>query len=289
MLFRFPIKDVKVNTTTDKKIIKNPAYSTGCIDLNQFEYTLDLEGIAWFYANNGNQIELISHLPDSQSVIELYLNGSVYGAILHQRKTLPLHGSCFQYQGLGVMICGESGVGKSSLTASFCLSGANFLTDDVTPILFNRGKPHIWGVSDRIKLWSDSLLQLNQKEEGLERIFPRQGKFYFPIESDNEMVLLLNHVFIIQIHDEPTIWAQPLRGVEKFAALRKEIYRSEYLEGMPESERAYLEQIIAMSQAVSVTKVFRPAAIPIELLRIKLEKLILMVKSNQQLLSSEIM
>jgi hypothetical protein len=289
MLFRFPIKDVKVNTTTDKKIIKNPAYSTGCIDLNQFEYTLDLEGIAWFYANNGNQIELISHLPDSQSVIELYLNGSVYGAILHQRKTLPLHGSCFQYQGLGVMICGESGVGKSSLTASFCLSGANFLTDDVTPILFNRGKPHIWGVSDRIKLWSDSLLQLNQKEEGLERIFPRQGKFYFPIESDNEMVLLLNHVFIIQIHDEPTIWAQPLRGVEKFAALRKEIYRSEYLEGMPESERAYLEQLIAMSQAVSVTKVFRPAAIPIELLRIKLEKLILMVKSNQQLLSSEIM
>jgi hypothetical protein len=289
MLFRFPIKDVKVNTTTDKKIIKNPAYSTGCIDLNQFEYTLDLEGIAWFYANNGNQIELISHLPDSQSVIELYLNGSVYGAILHQRKTLPLHGSCFQYQGLGIMICGESGVGKSSLTASFCLSGANFLTDDVTPILFKRGKPHIWGVSDRIKLWSDSLLQLNQKEEGLERIFPRQGKFYFPIESDNEMVLLLNHVFIIQIHDEPTIWAQPLRGVEKFAALRKEIYRSEYLEGMPESERAYLEQLIAMSQAVSVTKVFRPAAIPIELLRIKLEKLILMVKSNQQLLSSEIM
>jgi hypothetical protein len=289
MLFRFPIKDVKVNTTTDKKIIKNPAYSTGCIDLNQFEYTLDLEGIAWFYANNGNQIELISHLPESQSVIELYLNGSVYGAILHQRKTLPLHGSCFQYQGLGIMICGESGVGKSSLTASFCLSGANFLTDDVTPILFKRGKPHIWGVSDRIKLWSDSLLQLNQKEEGLERIFPRQGKFYFPIESDNEMVLLLNHVFIIQIHDEPTIWAQPLRGVEKFAALRKEIYRSEYLEGMPESERAYLEQLIAMSQAVSVTKVFRPAAIPIELLRIKLEKLILMVKSNQQLLSSEIM
>ncbi|QHV96963.1 phosphoenolpyruvate carboxykinase (ATP) [Spirosoma endbachense] len=289
MLFRFPIKDVKVDTTTEKKIIKKPTYSTGCIDLNQFEYTLDLEGIARFYAYNGNQIEVMPHVADSQSVIELYLNGSVYGAILHQRKTLPLHGSCFQYEGLGIMICGESGVGKSSLTASFCLSGANFLTDDVTPILFNRGKPQIWGVSDRIKLWSDSLLQLNQKEEGLERIFPRQGKFYFPVESGNQMVLLLSHVFIIQIHDVPKIWAQPLRGVEKFSALRKEIYRSEYLEGMPESERAYLEQIIAISQAVTVTKVFRPASIPIELLRIKLEKLILMVKSDQQLLPTEIM
>jgi len=42
------------------------------------------------------------------------------------------------------MICGDAGAGKSSLTASFCLEGAEFLTDDVTPLLFRDGKPFIW-------------------------------------------------------------------------------------------------------------------------------------------------
>lgn len=287
MAFRFPLADVVISITAEKRTVEKPGYTNRYVSLNQQEFTLDIEKVAWFYACGGNHVEVIPNPEATLSTLQLYLNGSVYGAILHQRKTMPLHGSCFQYQGLGIMICGESGVGKSSLTTSFCLNGANFLTDDVTPVLFKRGKPHIWGVSDRIKLWSDSLRQLDQQIEGLDQIVPEQGKFYFPMESDKESVFPLDHIFVLHVHDEANVRVEPLEGTEKFAVLRNEIYRREYLKGMAESETVYFEQLIAMSQAVTITKVTRPAQIPIEQLRIKLEKIIFSIELNQKFVAEE--
>jgi hypothetical protein len=281
MQLRFPIKDIEIQLKGVKKTITHPNYCVPSVCLNQHEFLLDLEGIGCFYACNGNHVELMPYPKAIQNILELYLNGSVYGAILHQRKNLPLHGSCFSFQEVGIMICGESGVGKSSLTASFCLNGADFLTDDITPIFVKEGKPYVWAISDRIKLWSDSLQQLNQKEEELVRIMPEREKFYFPMESDKGEEVALDHVFVLQIHDKPTVKIQELKGVEKFTALRNEIYRKEFLQGMPESEAVYLTQLIAISQTVKITKVYRPADISIEQLRLELEKCILAFQTKQ--------
>lgn len=243
---------------------------------------LDVAHVAWFYARNGNYVEIIPYQGATQSTIELYLNGSIYGAILHQRKMLPLHGSCFQYGSSGIMISGESGVGKSSLTTSFCLHGAKFLTDDVTPIALKGGRPYIWGVSDRVKLWSDSLHQLKHSEVDLQRIMPEQGKYYFPMKSANGAFVPLRDIFIVQIHNKDGVSVKALKGVEKFAALRQEIYRQEYLSGMAESERAYVAPLIRMSQTVRVTEVTRPATIPIDAFRISLEKIIAETMKSQE-------
>ncbi|RDB04328.1 hypothetical protein [Runella aurantiaca] len=275
MQLRFPIKDIKIQFKGVKKNITHPNHCYPSVCLNQHEFVLDLEGVGCFYACNGNYIELMPYPNVTQNALELYLNGSVYGAVLHQRKNLPLHGSCFSFQGIGVMICGESGVGKSSLTAAFCLEGADFLTDDITPILIKEGKPYIWAISDRIKLWSDSLMQLKQKEEELSRIMPEWGKFYFPMESERGELVVLDHVFILQIHDKPTVEIQEVEGIEKFIALRNEIYRKEFLQGMPESEASYLKKLITISQTVKITKIYRPTGISIEQLRLELEKHIL--------------
>src|ERR671916_605423 len=99
MLFRFPIKEVEVNTTAAKKTVEKPGFTNSYVRLNQHEFALDLEGVGWFYARFGDYIEIMPYPNANQSTLELYLNGSVYGAILHQRKTLPLHGSCFEYRG----------------------------------------------------------------------------------------------------------------------------------------------------------------------------------------------
>ena len=272
MEFRFPIKDVKIRTTTVRRGINNPIYSDGMVNISQYEFSLYVEGVAWFYASNGNYVEVFPDEGAHQSTLELYLNGSVYGAILHQRGTLPLHGSCFKHKGMGIMICGESGMGKSSLTTAFCLKGADFLTDDVTPIVFKGDIPYIWAMSDRIKLHSDSLQQLNQSKETLNQVSPEWEKFYFPMQSNKGDISLLNHVFVLHIHNEPEVHFEPLKGVEKFAALRNEIYRSEYLQGMPASEAAYLKQLVTLSQRLTVTKVSRPVQILIEQLRSDMER-----------------
>ena len=139
MNFNFPLKDVKIEITSEKKKVGSPLYEDGFYCLNQHEFSMDVKEVAWFYVSGGDFISILPYPGANQTTIELYLNGSAYGAILHQRKILPLHGSCFRYKGSGVMICGDAGAGKSSLTASFCLKGAEFLTDDVTPLLIRAG------------------------------------------------------------------------------------------------------------------------------------------------------
>ncbi len=274
MLFRFPLTDVDIQPTASKKLVENPGYATDYVRLNQHEFMLDVAGAGWFYARSGNYVAVMPDENATSSTIDLYLNGSVYGAILHQRKTLPLHGSCFRYQGLGIMLCGESGAGKSSLTTSFCLQGAAFLTDDVTPIVFPNGKPHIWGTSDRIKLWSDSLQQLNQAEAGLERIMPEREKFYFPMLPNTDTLVPLDLIIILHVYDQPELTIEPLEGVPGFTALRNEIFRWEYLQGMPDTETAYLGQLIAIGQAVRVINVYRPRTITIEQFRAELVQII---------------
>ena len=211
---------------------------------------------------------------DLRNSIELYLNGSVYGAVLHQRKILPLHGSSFRYKGAAVMICGDAGAGKSSLTASFCLNGAEFLTDDVTPLVFRNGIPYIWAMSDRIKLWGDTLDHFERGDKGLERIYPGTDKFFFPIKNRGSVTSKLSLIFLIEINDVTEVNIDEITGPDKFAAVRGEIYRSEYLQGMPENDQLYFRNIVEICQNVKVIRVERSTGTGINSLKKTIEEIL---------------
>jgi hypothetical protein len=261
MELRFPLKDVIIEFVSARREVSEPLYRDEFFRLNQHEFSMDVPGVAWFYAAKGEYVSVLSSPDADISSVELYLNGSVYGAILHQRKIIPLHGSCFTYGGKGVMICGGTGVGKSSLTASFCLSGAEFLTDDVTPILVKDGEPLIWALSDRIKLWNDTLEQLEQSERGLHRVDPGWEKFYYPMDEAGGKTVRLDLIYILGIKSTGVIEFEELSGSSKFTALGGEIYRSEYLPGMPENEPVYFRNLVDISNRVRVFRVARPETI----------------------------
>lgn len=272
MQLKFPLTDVNIDISNTKKEVANPLYDDGFFKLNQNEFSMTVDGVGSFYASDGNYISLVIDPEASQASVELYLNGSTYGAILHQRKIMPLHGSCFVYNNMGIMLCGESGAGKSSLTASFCHNGSAFLTDDVTPIVFSESLPFILPLSDRIKLWDDSLEQLKLEKGELAQIYQDYGKFYLPVDSEITKPYPLHLIFIIEKHDDKEVKFAELEGIERFTALRNEIYRWEYLQGMAASEAKYLKNLINISTNVKVIQVFRPEEIKIETLRSILAK-----------------
>ncbi len=262
MPFRFPLKDVTIKITTQKTTVLSPLFTDEWQQVNQHEFTLDAEGVAWYYARNGNYIEICPYEGFDKNTLELYLNGSVYGVILHQRMLLPLHGSSIIYNKEGIMLCGESGAGKSSLTAAFCLNGASFLTDDISPVSVKNGQPIILTLSDRIKLWDDTLLQLNLQKEGLEKIDSDAEKFYFPMEGSKLDQYPLSRIFILEIHDASTTEFEEIKGAEKLTSIRNEIYRLEYLQGMPQNESAFFKTLVQVSN-IAVTRVKRPIEIPV--------------------------
>jgi hypothetical protein len=264
MQYKFPLPDVKIEINDIKKEVKAPLYEDAFYRLNQNEFSMTVEGVGSFYASGGNYISLVVNPKATNANIELYLNGSTYGAILHQRKIMPMHGSCFIFNNKGIMLCGNSGAGKSSLTAAFVIAGNEFLTDDVTPILISNDQAFIWTMSERIKLWEDSLKQLNQNKEGLHKIDPDTEKFYYPLNSYKDSTFMLNHIFLIEIHEKSTINFQEIKGAEKVTALRNEIYRLEYMHGMPENESLYFEKLVQISKKIKITKLYRPKDILIE-------------------------
>jgi hypothetical protein len=262
---KFPLSDVEIVFSPNRKQVDSPAYQDAYYMLNQHEFSMEVEGVAYFYASGGNHVQIVPKIGVKKATLELYLNGSVYGAILHQRGVLPLHGSSFIYHGEGILLCGDSGVGKSSLTTAFVLDGHNFLTDDVTPILIQRSKPWIWAMSDQVKLWEDSVEQLNQSWQKLDQIDPDNEKYYFPLSRSETDFFRLDHVFLLEIQEEiKNVCFQDLSGSEKLTALRMEIYRPEYIQGMPENEALFFSQLVSISQQVRMTRVLRPKNIPIQ-------------------------
>lgn len=260
----FPLDDVEIRRVDEISSVENPVASNNWMSISANEFSMTVENVGSFYVRDGNYIEYSPDEKTDAASLELYMNGSVYGAILHQRRTLPLHGSSFVYNESGVMFCGDSGAGKSSLTTSFCLDGAAFLTDDVTPILFDEDKPHIWPKSGKVKLWDDSLHQLKKGKEKLTRIRPEDEKYYFPIESTQVVAVPLHQIFILQVDDVQEVSFETVQKAEAFSYLHQEIYRREYLMAMKQTESAYLKQVSSICNHVRITRVTRPAAISIE-------------------------
>ena len=54
------------------------------------------------------------------------------------KSTLALHGTCVDIQGSGVLICGKSGTGKSSLALQLMDRGAILIADDQTLLSLER-------------------------------------------------------------------------------------------------------------------------------------------------------
>ncbi len=259
----FPLEDVELRQVEAVREISEPFYTNNWLSIGAKEFSMRVKGVGSFYASNGDYIEFAPANKAAPHSLELYLNGSVYGAILHQRKILPLHGSSFVTGGRSVILCGESGAGKSSLTAAFCKEGAEFLTDDVTPLLFPGNIPHILPKSGHIKLWKHSLDQLSEDDRALARIRPDQEKFYLPVEKKNRKPFPLHNLFILTIDDVNEVDIKKLNGTAAFSAIFNEIYRLYYLCAMTDDEGRYLKKVASISSACNIYKVTRPQTISI--------------------------
>ncbi|MFL6751761.1 MAG: hypothetical protein ACJ8FL_00820 [Sphingomicrobium sp.] len=90
--------------------------------------------------------------------VRLYLLGSVFGAILHQRGLLPLHANAVEIDGKAVAFMGASGEGKSTLAAWFHDRGHRVIADDVCVIGFDEtSRAMVRPGLPRLRLWKEAL------------------------------------------------------------------------------------------------------------------------------------
>lgn len=257
----YSLPDLKISRVDQLPEIIGPAYAASGMEVAPGELILKVPGVADFYVANGHLVEYVCHDSADSEWVRLYLEGVVLVALLHQRDIISFHASSFVFDGRGVMILGETGAGKSSLTLSFALDGAGFLTDDLTPVIFTGGRPSVMPLNRRMKIRTSTVAELGVEPERLTDAESGTGKKYMKIMPAAVMEHPIDVILKIEVGDvsEP-VFENPAPA-DKFSLMRSEVCSWEILAGMPETEAAYLQQILEIVQKVKICRVTRPAGI----------------------------
>jgi len=240
--------------------------------MNEREFALQAEGVGSFYACDGKRVEYSVADGADPDWVRLYLNGQVLVALLHQRKIINFHASSFIHNGKGIMILGETGAGKSSLTASFTLNGAGFLSDDLTAVTFRESKPSILPLYKEIKIRENTVEQLKISRARLTGAEAGTGKNYLNVEQAGVKDYPLNTIIMIGIGATTTPEFYIPEPAERFSLLRSEICSWEILAGMPDTEADYLSQLLQIVHRTKFVRVVRPAEIEIKRLKGAIER-----------------
>lgn len=201
-----------------------------------------IKDLATFLISDGKQI-IVDPLSPEPELWQMYLLGSVMGALLQQRGFLTLHGSAFLHDNKAHLILGASGMGKSSIAMALHQKGHEFLTDDICAIKFNEaGIPNLYYGSRHIKLWEDAIEHLETAREGMSRVRENLPKFRLLLEEgEHENTHILGHIFMLNITrlDDDTVAFTKLNAIEKLQLLNLNLYRKQFLQDMGLEKNAF--------------------------------------------------
>jgi hypothetical protein len=118
-------------------------------DLADFEVSADGKEVVAYPAIEG----------DDATVEHLYINQMVPLALSRQGRP-TFHASVVTVPGGVVAFLGQSGMGKSTLAASFALNGSSFLSDDALLVEETENGCEVRPSHPSIRLWEDSVDEL---------------------------------------------------------------------------------------------------------------------------------
>ena len=137
-------------------------------------------GTGRFRISQGREIVVDPALGASERNLRVYLLGSAFGALLHQRGLLPLHANAILIDGRAIAFMGRSGAGKSTLAAWFQDRGHAILADDVCAVSVEGDRSCALPGVPRLRLWKDALERSGRATEDFELSFDGDEKFDVP-------------------------------------------------------------------------------------------------------------
>lgn len=247
---RFLLENVSIEFSDYLPEVAPISYKESYLQANDRQFYLQVKDVGEFYCENGTKILIKPILNVDKASIELYLNGSVLGAILQQKKILALHASSFVVNDQVIILCGESGFGKSSIALSFCIHrNGILLTDDITPIQ----NGNILPIAEKMKLWGDSLASMDIDKSNLHPVHEKMDKYYFDVITGEEP-RKPDMIIFGEIDDgleESTI--HEVHGALKFELLYKNQYWEELSSLSPDLKKFFFELI---AEVCDTTKMY---------------------------------
>ena len=191
-------------------------------------FLLDVPNVARFLLKDGNEIVFA---PESEATVEdvpIFILGTVFGILLHQREQIVLHASAVEVNGQAVAFCGSSGAGKSTLAAALAQRGYRLITDDICAITLSGGggAPIVHPDGRRLKLWAEAIENLELGSVKREPVRGCLEKYYVEPRHATSAALPLAAIYALRdvLHSDDLNIAEP-SVVDSALILRNNAYR----------------------------------------------------------------
>ena len=249
----------------------------GGLTISATEYLLQLP-ICTYYVKAGKEITIELKPNADDKSVRLFLLTNAMAAILQQRNKVALHaGGIITAKGL-VILCGNSGAGKSTTISALQQKGYKVFADDVVVLGKDAQEKVIAYASyPTIKLWEDSIQKLGVGEisdENKLREHVAKYRVHFHDEFSKEP-LPVHQIFVLQKNEAlttPTI--NPLTGVKAFTPLFEQLYRTSQI-NTPEKRNLLFNAISNLAGKIPVYQIERP------LEGNSIEQVIALIEANQ--------
>lgn len=196
--------------------------------------------------------------PDNHDIIT-FLLGSAFGYLMAFRNMIAIHGGAITKNGKGIIVTGESGAGKSTVTNALRTKGYDFISDDVCALSDNGKKMHINLAYPQAKLCRDAALKLGYDLSELIYINEQRDKFavrlkdrYVPGGMDFDLL------FEIVLAEDDTLSFAEIKGAEALRVIHENLYRANDLFQTTGVPPQYMMKCLKAASGARVFKINRP-------------------------------
>ena len=222
---------------------------------------LTVAEVGRFLISDGRTIRVEPEAGVDPRNVRLFLLGSAFGALLHQRGLLPLHANAVEVDGRAFAFMGHSGAGKSTLATWFHDQGHRVLADDVCVIRFGESRePLACPGLPRLRLWLDMIELTGRESAGLDRSYvgasAQLDKFDVPVEplSMIHADVPIAGLYLLGKGEELLITS--LSGVDAAEAIFENTYRGAFI-AAASTHRNHWQSAIALARSTPGFRVER--------------------------------
>lgn len=211
---------------------------------------------ACFLVEDGSRITMQRNPEAEDGRILFHLLHSVTAALFRQKGLLTLHASTANTAAGAIVLCGESGAGKSTTITAMLNNGCNIISDDVTILRFNAdGRIVATSGSPRMHLWDDAARLLGLDTTGLGRHPVRRRKFAVTVPGDHDPIPVpLRKICILESCSGSEIHMSRLKGADKLDAMMDCVYGPLFREEHP----GLFDLFSAVAEQADILRIQRP-------------------------------
>lgn len=184
---------------------------------NSYCYLLIEQGSRISYERKGDTTDML---------LCAFLLGWGISILCLQRGELAMHASCIAGPEGAILISGNSGSGKSTVTNELLSLGYSFLADDISVLHFEENDAVTASPAFPYqKLCRDVVERLNLPQEELIYVDEKKDKFLVPYKGDFiDSPIPLRAIFILSVSPEDHVSFKELSGIPKFQACMNSLF-----------------------------------------------------------------